>query len=96
MFGAGWLVSLDFWGCLVGSAGFKGDLGKLCLIFPTSRRTKWVKTEHQHCGVRKVDFSHLVLCVALQVQIKGKEKGKKKVNDQRVAPLGLVKPKVGA
>lgn len=75
MFGAGWFASLDFWG-LVGSAGFK-DLAKLWLTFPTSRRTKWVKTEHQCCGVRKVDFSHLVLCVALWVQIKGKEKGEK-------------------
>lgn len=56
-------TSTSVW--LVGSAGFKGNLAKLWLTFPTSRGTKWVKTGHQCCGVGKVDFSRVVLWVAL-------------------------------
>lgn len=55
----------------------KKNLAKFWLTFPTSRRTKWVKTEHQCCGVGKVAFSRVVLWVALWVRIKGKRRKKK-------------------
>lgn len=74
---------------------FKGSLAKLWLTFPSSKGTQWAKTEHQCCGVGKVNFSRVVLWVALWVRIKGKEKeNKKKKSSQRVAPLSLAKPRV--
>lgn len=69
--GPRWFVRLDlvplllYGGHVVGSSGFERNLAKLRLMFLTSRGMKWVKTEHQYCGVGKVEFS----CVRLQIEL---------------------------
>lgn len=56
---------LPYGGHVVGSSGFKRNLAKLQLMFLTSRGTKWVKAEHQYCGMWKVEFSSVRLQIEL-------------------------------